>query len=167
MKALLITREDIVKRTPLSGNIDLDKIKHFIKIAQDVHLQGILGTRLYDKLGADIIAGTLTGSYLTLVNEYIKPTLVQYSFLEFLPFAQYTIGNKGVFKKSSENGETVESADTDRMKEATRDTAQHYATRLVNHLRANAHNSYPEYLTTNLIDEMKPQKDISFGGWNI
>ena len=167
MKALFITREDIVKRTALSGSIDLDKIKHFIKIAQDVHVQSILGTRLYEKIGADIIAGTLTGEYLNLVNEYVKPTLVQYSFLEFLPFAQYTIGNKGVFKKSSENGEVITSDETDRMKEATRDTAQHYSIRLVNHLRANAHNMYPEYLTTNLIDEMKPVKDVSFGGWNI
>ena len=91
MKALFISREDLIKNTPISGDMDFDKLIQFVNIAQDVHIQGILGSKLYDKLQSDILAGTLTGDYLTLVTEYIKPMTIQYSFLEYLPFSSYTI----------------------------------------------------------------------------
>ena len=53
--ALFITRSDLVRNTFLSGNVDTDKFIQFIKIAQEVHVQQYLGTKLYDKIGQDII----------------------------------------------------------------------------------------------------------------
>jgi hypothetical protein len=169
MKALFISKSDLVKNTPISGNLDIDKILHFINVAQDIHVQTILGSRLYERLQNDIIAGTLSGDYETLVEEYIKPMLVQFSFMEFLPFSQYTVGNKGVFKKTSENGENPTTEEIEKMKEATRDIANHYARRLVDKLKyESGRGTYPEYNQVALnTDEMKPQKDITFGGWHI
>ena len=37
-KALLINREDLVRFTPLSGNIDFDKVIQYVEIAQDIHV---------------------------------------------------------------------------------------------------------------------------------
>ena len=51
------------------------------------------------------------------------------------------------------------------MVEATRDTAQHYANRMVDHL-CNYPSLYPEYLT-NSNDELSPSRDTNFGGWEI
>ena len=163
--ALFITKDDLVRQTVLSGNLDFDKIVHFIKIAQDIHVHQLLGSRLYNKLQSDIIGGTLTGNYKTLVEDYIKPILTQYTLLEYLPFSQYTISNKGVFKSTSENSTQPSSEEIDKMKEAARDTAQQYARRMVDHLDFNP-NSYPEYLTNNN-EEIHPQRDIRFGGWHI
>jgi hypothetical protein len=73
--ALFITRNDLVKNSILNGNVDTDKFIQFIKIAQQMHIQNYLGTKLYDKISDDIVAGTLTGDYLDLVNEYIQPML--------------------------------------------------------------------------------------------
>ncbi len=72
----------IVKRTILGGNIDPEKIIPFIKTAQDKYLLLILGTVLFDKMQDDIAAGTLTGRYLTLQNEYIIDTIVHYGMVE-------------------------------------------------------------------------------------
>ena len=69
--ALFIKREDLIRNSILDGNIDTDKFIQFIKIAQQIHVRNYLGSDLYDKIGADIVAGTLTGNYLTLVNTYI------------------------------------------------------------------------------------------------
>ena len=55
MTALFISRTDLVKNTILDGNIDTDKFTQFIKIAQDIHIQNYLGTKLYDRLTNDII----------------------------------------------------------------------------------------------------------------
>ena len=47
---LFITRDDIVRYTALNGNVDTDKFIQFIKIAQDVHIENYLGTKLVEKL---------------------------------------------------------------------------------------------------------------------
>lgn len=165
MKALFISQKDLVRHTAISGNLDFDRVVHYVEIAQDIHIQGLLGTNLYNKLQQDILDNTLTGDYELLVKEYIKPTLAQYAMLEFLPFAPYSVNNKGIFKASSENAELPSKAELNVMVEATRDIAQHYATRLVDRL-TNYPNSYPEYLV-NTKDQMNPTKKTDFGGWNI
>jgi hypothetical protein len=163
--ALFISKEDLIKKTPLSANIDFDKVSHFIRIAQDIHVHQILGSKLYDKLQADILGGTLSGDYENLVEGFIKQTLVQFSFMEYLPFSQYTISNKGVFKSTSENSALPSTQEIDSMRDAARDTADYYAKRLVDHLRHND-NLYPEY-NTNTDEDVRPAKDITFGGWHI
>jgi len=164
-KALFISREDMVRFTPISGNLDFDKIVQYVEIAQDIHIHELLGSRLYKKLQSDIIANTLTGRYLELVKDYIRPALAQYSLLEFLPFSQYTINNKGVFKHTSENANALGKSDIEAMVDATRDTAQHYSTRMIDHLCSYS-SDFPEYLT-NTKDEMSPQRNAAFGGWHL
>ena len=50
MYPLFISPEDLVKRTAINGNVDRDQMIQFIKIAQDIHVQAILGTALYNRL---------------------------------------------------------------------------------------------------------------------
>ena len=165
MKALLISREDMVRFTPISGNLDFDKFVQYIEIAQDIHIHEILGTKLYDKINADIVGGSLTTPYMELIKDWIKPTLCQFAFLEFLPFAQYTIGNKGVFKHTSEDAIDAFNGEIDRMKAATRETANHYAKRLISHL-CNNPTLYPEYNQNNN-EDLRPTRRATMGGWNI
>ena len=111
--ALFIGRKDIARNTILDGNVDTDKFIQFIKIAQEIHIQNYLGTDLYNKISADIIAGTLSGAYLTLVNKYVQPMLIHYAMADYLPFAAYQVKNGGVFKHTSENAEAVEKNEVD------------------------------------------------------
>ena len=97
-EALLVTRQDLVKFTSLNGNVDTDNFIQYIKIAQDTDLQNFTGTKLLNKIKADIIANTLTGNYLTLTTTYLKPMLIHLAMKYYLPFAAYTISNKGVYK---------------------------------------------------------------------
>lgn len=165
MKALFISREDLVRYTPISGNLDFDRVVQYIEIAQDIHVHELLGTNLYEKLQKMIVTDSLSGDYEALVKTYIKPTLAQYSLLEFLPFSQFSINNKGVFKHTSEASETLSRSDINMMVETTRDTANHYANRMVDYL-CNYPNSFPEYLT-NTKEQMSPNRDTNFGGWQI
>ena len=105
--ALFIKREDLVRSTALGGKVDTDKFIQWIKVAQEIHVQNYLGTDLYNKISADIIDGTLSGSYLTLVNTYVQPMLIHFAMMEYLPFAAYTIANGGVYKHNSENSTGV------------------------------------------------------------
>jgi hypothetical protein len=164
-EALLVTRKDIVKFTAMNGNVDTDKFIQYIKISQDKHIENYLGSDLMNKIQADIIASTLTGDYLTLVNEWIKPCLIHWAMVEYLPFANFTIANKGVFKHTSENAEGVTKEEIDYLLEKERNTAQYYTDRLIDYLSFNAGSKFPEYYTNNN-EDVYPDKDI-FGGWVI
>ena len=164
-EALLITRKDVVKFTAMNGNVDTDKFIQYVKIAQDKHIENYLGTDLMNKIQADIVASTLTGDYLNLVNEWVKPCLIHWAMVEYLPFANYTIANKGVFKHSSENAEGVTKEEMDTLVEKERNTAQYYTDRLIDYLSFNASSKFPEYYTNNN-EDVYPDKDL-FGGWVI
>jgi hypothetical protein len=162
-EALLISRADVVKFTALNGNIDVDKYISFVKIAQDVHVQSILGTDLLNKIKADIVANTLSGNYLSLLTNYVKPLLIHWAMVEYLPFAAYTIANKGVYKHESENATTVDKNEVDFLVEKERQIAQHYTQRFVDYMSFN-NNLFPEY-NSNSNGDMYPRTDNNFLGW--
>jgi hypothetical protein len=166
---LFCSRNDIVKRTVLGGNVDPEKIIPFVKTAQDKYLLLILGTRLFDKMQNDIAAGTLSGRYLTLQNEYIIDTLVHYALVEALPFIAYTFGNGSISRNiNAEQGTAPTKNDVDFLLQKELATAQFYAERLTTHLIA--HNDwYPEYvLSTGFSDNVYPDKGQQYrNGWVI
>lgn len=163
--ALLITRDDLVRYTATNGNVDTDKFIQFIKIAQDIHIQTYLGTKLLEKIQADIVAGTLTGNYKSLTENLVKPMLIHWAMVEYLPFAAYTIANKGVYKHSSENSENVEKNEVDYLVEKERQIAQHYTERFTAYMSFNR-DLFPEY-NTNVNEQMYPDTFNNYSGWFI
>jgi hypothetical protein len=162
-EALLITRDDLVRFTSVNGNVDTDKFIQYIKIAQDIHIQNYLGTELLNKIKADIIASTLTGDYQSLVETYVKPMLIHWAMVEYLPFAAYTIANKGVYKHSSENAENVGKDEVDFLLEKERKIAQHYTQRFIDYMSFNQQ-LFPEY-NENSNGDMYPDTNNNFIGW--
>lgn len=164
-EALFITRNDIVKFTALNGNVDTDKFIQFVKIAQDIHIQNYLGSKLFQKLQADIVANTLAGNYLSLVETYVKPMLIHWSMVEYLPFAAYTIANKGVYKHTSENAENVDKNEVDYLLEKERSIAQHYTERFIDYMSFNQ-TLFPEY-RANKNNDMFPDTNNNNIGWYL
>jgi hypothetical protein len=158
--ALFISRTDLVKNSILNGNVDTDKFIQFIKFAQEIHIQNYLGTKLYDKISADIIAGTLSGNYLTLVNDYVQPMLIHYALIKYLPQSAYQISNGGIFKHRSENSETVSKEEVDFLVQEERENAEHYARRFVDYICDNS-SLFPEY-NDNSGSDVYPEKDTNF-----
>ena len=161
--ALFISRTDLVKNSILDGNVDTDKFIQFIKIAQEIHVQNYLGSKLYDKISADIIAGTLTGDYLSLVTDYLQPMLIHYAMMDYLPFAAYQIKNGGVFKHNSENSETVSKDEIDFLTKKQRNFAEYYTRRFIDYICFNS-NKFPEY-NNNTETDIYPDKDTNSSNW--
>jgi hypothetical protein len=162
-KALFITRHDISVFTAANGNIDNDKLLPFINQAQDIHIQNYLGTDLYNKIQADIVASTLTGNYLTLVNDYIKDMLLHWSMVEYLPYAGVNIANGGIYTKNPENSTALTKEHVDSLIERSRTTAQFYTNRFIDYMAFNQ-TLFPEY-NSNSNDDMSPDYKADFGGW--
>jgi hypothetical protein len=158
--ALFISRTDLVKNSIIDGNVDTDKFIQFIKISQEIHIQNYLGSKLYDKISADIIASTLTGDYLALVTDYLQPMLIHYAMMDYLPFAAYQVKNGGVFKHSSENAETVNKSEIDFLSQKQRDFAEYYTRRFVDYICENS-TKFPEY-NNNTGSDVYPSKKINY-----
>jgi hypothetical protein len=164
--AIFIKRDDLVKNTALNGSVDTDKFIQFVKIAQEIHIQNYLGSDLYDKISADIIANTLTGDYLELVNDYVQPMLIHYAMVEYLPFAAYTIANGGVYKHNSENSSLAVKEEIDSLTAKERDYAEYYTQRFIDYMSFNAPSKFPEYYSNNN-EEIYPDKNALFNGWML
>lgn len=162
-EALLITRDDVVKFTAMNGNVDTDNFIQWVKVAQDIHIQNYLGTQLLDKIKQDIIDDTLSGDYLDLVTKYVKPMLIHWAMVEYLPFAAYTIANKGVYKHGSENATNVEKNEVDFLIEKERQIAQHYTERFLSYMCFNQA-LFPEY-NNNSNGDMYPDSNNNYIGW--
>ena len=167
--ALFITRNDIIKQTPLQGSIDADRIISFVKTAQEKYILTLLGTVLYRKLQAGLLAQVnFTGRYRELMDDHIKPTLLWYSMVEFLPFSAVQFKAEGAVKHESEQSKSVSKSEVDFLAGKASDNAEYYSTRLQNFLIAFS-NEIPEYLesvgnTTQIYPDMSNQY---FSGINL
>jgi len=167
--ALFISREDLVRNTLISGNLDVDRFIQFINISQTIHIQNFTGTKLYDAISNMIINNTLTvadnPNYLKLVTDYLQPMLIQYAMVEYLPFAAYTVGNGGVYKHTSETSVSVDKLEVDYLIEKSRKLAEYYTERFTDYMIYNQ-NLFPEYTTNNQSD-VYPDYTVQNTGWNL
>ena len=144
--ALFITRNDIIKNTPLQGAIDADALLPFMYTAQVKYLKNLLGTVLYDYLGEQIETQTaFTGRYAELMTEQVKPTLIWYACVEYIPFSSIQFKSNGAVKQQSEQGVAPSKSEIDYLLAKAQANADYYALRLQNFLISYS-NQIPQYL---------------------
>ena len=168
MAVLFISEETIKNSTTINGNVDVEMLLPYIKVAQDIHVQQVLGTDLYNKLQVDIEGtggASLTGNYKILVDTYIQPLLIHYSLYECLPFLSYKIMNKDIVRKISETSSSASLEDIKYIRNIVLNTAQFYTQRLIDYICNNSAN-FPEY-NTNSNGDMSPSKEGYFNGMNL
>jgi hypothetical protein len=146
--ALFITRNDIIKNTPLQGAIDADALLPFVAISQIKYMKNLLGTVLYDYLDAQILAGTvdsLNVYYQDLINDHIKPCLIWHACAEYIPFSSVQFKANGAVKQQSEQGIAPSKSELDYLLAKANENANYYDLRLQNYLIAYS-NNIPQYL---------------------
>jgi hypothetical protein len=166
--ALFITRNDIIKNSPLQGAIDADALLPFMNTAQVKYIKNLIGTVLYDYLQAQIIAGTignLSVTYQDLLDDHIKPTLIWYTCVEYIPFSSIQFKSNGAVKQSSEQATAPSKLEIDYLKQQAQTNADYYALRLQNYLISYS-NEIPQYLQSvgNQTQIYPDQTNQYFGG---
>ena len=102
MATYLITTQEIKTNTPMGGNVDSDRLMSLIYDAQVLLLEPILGTKLYDKIITDY-ATPLTGLYLQMYTDYIKPILWHSVYADYLRTGNVLASNGGIYTNQPEN----------------------------------------------------------------
>lgn len=167
---LFISENRIKESTAINGNVDVDYILPYIKIAQKKYMETKLGTTLYEKLTALITSGDvglpINANYKILLNEYISDSLVQWGFYECIPFLRYKVQNGNIYQKTSETGEKLSREEAQDLREEVRNTAEFYTERMISYLCNNT-TLFPEYCTGNTGSDISPDTNSFYNGMNL
>jgi hypothetical protein len=162
-QVLLVSEQRLKQWTQLDDNVRLNEITPHILQASDIYIQNLVGSKLYARLQAGIIANDLNTDEKLLLDDYIGKTLMQYALYMILPSIKYKVVNQGIVNGTSEETAPTTLEELRYLRGTVLDTAEFYATRLVEFFRDNP-GMFPEY-TNPGTDGMMPDKtDQYFSG---
>jgi len=147
-QVLLINGDYIRQYTELNKSVEEGYLRSSIRKAQDIELQPLLGTDLYNKILDDTKNATISGAYLTLKDTYIKQCLVEWTLYYLIPVLDTKIDNGGIVQRISENTTPATSTGVNRLMDHHLASAKFYAQRMVNYICENS-SLFPEYSTNN------------------
>lgn len=166
-RVLFISTQKLKSETPIQDNVDDNLLNPYIYNAQETHLQMILGTNLYNKIKDLITTNTIAlpqnSNYKLLLDDYIVPALVQWSFYEALPFISLKITNKSILRPTADNATEADLTDLKYLRSTVSDLAQFFSQRITNFIRQFSYN-YPEMFTNSGLDKIVPNSTSYFSG---
>lgn len=167
-QTLLITLDDILTYTNISGSIDVYKMNPHIYNAQVLYTEPILGSSLYEKLltliNNDLIYANSNSNYLTLLQSYITPSLVFHTMELFIPLNAFQQFDGGQYQTLSTNATASILDEVEKISHKYKIIGMKYDDKLHKYLCENS-NLFTEYENnTGLIEKQSVSNSI---GWNL
>lgn len=161
---LMISSDYYKRNSVVNLNVDSELINPQIVKAQNMNIERILGTTLFDVVISEIDTGVVSPRIVDLLENYIQPALVEWVTYVGLPYLNYKFTNKSVAKKSSDNSEASTLSEINFLRQDIRDDAEYLSERMTKFLEANLE-TYTEYDNGNTgCDDIKPSKNNFFSG---
>lgn len=151
---LLISEAKLREFTDINNSVDSSLLVNAIRESQDIELQRVLGTLLYNKILSDVEGSTISGNYKDLLDNWIQNYLLYAAYYIALEYIYLRPRNNGLVKPTG--GENSIDADLtlyDRKRQSVKNKKEFYGDRLVLHLIEDQVN-FPEYTAGTEIDEM-------------
>lgn len=139
---IFISEQYIKDSSYIDENVDIKLLRNSILETQEIRIRSIIGTALYDELASQITSGSKTTLNNTLLDSYIKPALKYWVLLDSALILTFKVMNKSIVKRTSENSETIQVTDLDRLMNFFKDRAEYYSERITKYLIENE-SSYP------------------------
>ena len=153
---LLISEAKIRQYTDLNNNVDSKLLTSAILVQQDINIQRLLGTKLYHKLIDDVKTDTVDGNYRILLDEWVQPALLWWSYYEILEDIYVRPRNNGLLKPTGgENSVDVDYSVYSRKRESAKQKAQYYSEMLARYLVAKQQ-LYPEMQSIQFLYQLYP-----------
>ena len=160
MGVLMISQSKLKAFCDINENLDVELLLPNIQISQD-YLQTIIGTKLYKHLLNAIENETLNSDEVTLLEDYIQPSLLHRSYYEAIPSLWIRVMNKGIIQGNTEQGTSVDAGSMKYLRNIQENRYQFYNQRLLDWLNAKS-NLYPQYNTYNSNDGGVPPSDANY-----
>jgi len=166
---LLISVNDILHYTTISGDIDVNKINPHIYNAQILYLEPILGSSLYEKIIDLVNTNDITGStytdYNILLLNYITPSIVFHTMELFIPMNSFQISDGGTFQFTPSNASFSQLDEIEKITNKYRIIGSKYDKKLSDYL-CKYSSLYTEY-TNNDGLVSKTENTMRIGGWYL
>ena len=162
---LLISETKLKAFTNINKNVDMDVLKAEIKIAQDIELQTVLGTKFYNTLLSKVSStgNTFTSDEKTLVDDYIAPFLIQTSYHSAIPHIHYRTMNRGIMEGDAESARSVDIETMKYLRNIQKQRADFYKQRMLDWLNTGGgQNLFPDYQSTSSYDGMVPDRNARY-----
>jgi hypothetical protein len=125
---LLISEQKLKSQSPIDPNVDSDELRYGIQQAQNIYIQETLGTNFYTEILNQVEDGSISLSANTynkeLLDNFIQPTLVAYSYYIILDNMFVKLVNVGLQQFRSEQSNPVGIKEFQYLKDQARDRAQ-------------------------------------------
>ena len=139
-----ISIEELKQNNVINANVDSEYIEPALREAQDIFLREIIGDTLYSTIENKINGNTLTGKYLTLVNQYIKPYLENRMLASLVVPISMKIRNAGVIQQYDQGFNSSNVKDVAYLADYYNGRVEFYENRMTEYLKKNI-NDIPEY----------------------
>lgn len=162
---LLISEGKLKAFTNINKNVDINAIRAEIGIAQDIHLQPLLGTKFYDQLLNAIqpSGNTLNPDEKILVDNYISDFLIQMAYYEMIPHLHYRTMNRGIVQGDMESAQAVDMETMKYLRGIQKQRADFYKMRLMDYLiTGRGQNKFPAFNNYSTKDGMIPEKSSKY-----
>jgi len=141
---LLISEAKVRAFSDINESVDDSLMVNAIREAQDIVMQPIMGTKLYNALIEKIDNNSLSGSYQTLVDDYIQPALVYASLYNITENVYVRTRNNGLLTPTGgENSVNVDKNMYDTKRQSIFNKQQFYSDQLSRYLNEK-YNLFPE-----------------------
>ena len=159
MEHLPLINEKLFKQhSPVTSNTDICEFIPYINIAQELHINPVLGLPLLEELSEQIRTNSLTTENSDLIMR-IAPALSFYAVYQALPFHWATIVNKGITIRESENSKGVNIKDLAQLRQWIKNDADILKESLINFLNSEKE-KYPLWAPEN---KCSGEKDFNSG----
>lgn len=145
---LLISEQKLKSQSPIDPNVDSDELRYGIQQAQNIFIQETLGTNFYEQILNQVESGDISlpqNIYnKELLDNFIQPTLVAYSYYLILDNQFVKLVNVGLQQFRSEQSQPIGIKEFTYLKDSAKDRAQFLDNLMRRHL-VFENWKYPEY----------------------
>ena len=175
---LFISEQKLKDNSPITDNVDSSELRFAIQQSQMIQLQESLGTNLYEYLLNIVDDNTINTDpalymYKGLLDNFIQPTLIAWSYYLALDNFWVKFMNIGLVQNRNEQGSAVDLKTLQYLKNNAKNQAEFQDNLLRRHLLFRS-SWYPQYFSGNLNDgQLPPETDsafkanISLPGWGV
>ena len=154
-RALFISEKFIKRNTEIDENVNVNKLLPTVWWCQKQYIERTLGTPLFEDLSTKIIAGTLAGDDLILVDNFIADALLNWFMVEIQVALLYNYRNKSVGKNDSQFSTPIDYTEHRYLKDNYKPRAEYFVQRLEAFLVANSA-KYPKWTEHTSSDQVIP-----------
>lgn len=153
---LLISETKVRSYSDINDSLDDALIKNAVREAQDIVIQPIIGTNLYNTLIEKVDNNSLSGSYQTALDDYVQPALIYASLYNITENVMVRTRNNGLLTPTGgENSVNVDKTMYDAKRQSVFNKQQFYADQLSRYLNEN-YNEFPELGENTLLYQFVP-----------